>query len=46
MFLHAARFECVHPATGEKLRLEAPLADDLARYLARLDQPDALAARA
>lgn len=36
MFLHAARFECEHPNTGERLRLEAPLADDLSRYLKRL----------
>ena len=46
MFLHAARFECEHPATGETLRLEAPLADDLGRYLARLKQADTLAAGA
>lgn len=37
LFLHAARFECDHPATGEPLVLEAPLAPDLAAFLAQLE---------
>ncbi len=37
LFLHAARFECEHPATGERLVLEAPLAPDLAAFLAQLE---------
>ncbi len=36
MFLHAARVEAPHPATGKVLRLEAPLAPELAAYLARV----------
>jgi 23S rRNA pseudouridine955/2504/2580 synthase len=32
MFLHAASLEFAHPATGETLRLEAPLPRDLARF--------------
>jgi 23S rRNA pseudouridine955/2504/2580 synthase len=32
MFLHAASLEFAHPATGEALRLEAPLPRDLARF--------------
>ena len=36
MFLHAARISFVHPATGERLRIEAPLPDDCARFLASL----------
>lgn len=38
MFLHAARFECDHPGSGERLALVAPLAPDLARYLAQLER--------
>ncbi len=34
--LHASSLELTHPATGEPLRLEAPLPDDLARLLALL----------
>jgi 23S rRNA pseudouridine955/2504/2580 synthase len=34
MFLHASRIEFRHPRSGERVRLEAPLPDDLARYLA------------
>ncbi len=46
MFLHAVRFECEHPGSGDKLRLEAPLAEDLTRYLARLEQAQKLKAEA
>ncbi|MCX7893963.1 MAG: RluA family pseudouridine synthase, partial [Burkholderiales bacterium] len=34
MFLHAARLELAHPATGERLVLEAPLPRELADFLA------------
>ena len=37
MFLHALTVELVHPLTGKKLRLEAPLTDELQRFLLRLD---------
>jgi 23S rRNA pseudouridine955/2504/2580 synthase len=33
MFLHAARVQISHPATGETLVLEAPLAPELSAYL-------------
>jgi 23S rRNA pseudouridine955/2504/2580 synthase len=33
MFLHAARISFVHPASGERLRIEAPLPEDCAKYL-------------
>jgi len=36
MFLHAARFRCAHPMTGEPLDISAPLPPDLERFLARL----------
>jgi 23S rRNA pseudouridine955/2504/2580 synthase len=36
MFLHAARVQISHPATGEILRLEAPLAAELSAYLGRI----------
>jgi 23S rRNA pseudouridine955/2504/2580 synthase len=36
MFLHAWRMRFPHPATGESLALEAPLAEDLRRYLNHL----------
>jgi len=36
MFLHAARISFVHPVTEERLRIEAPLPEDLARYVAGL----------
>ena len=32
MFLHAASLALAHPITGEALRLEAPLPEDLARF--------------
>jgi 23S rRNA (uracil1939-C5)-methyltransferase len=35
-FLHCASVAFVHPATGQELRIEAPLAPDLASVLARL----------
>ncbi|MDE2365686.1 MAG: RluA family pseudouridine synthase [Betaproteobacteria bacterium] len=37
MFLHASIVEVLHPATGGHLRLEAPLAEDLKKFLKRLD---------
>lgn len=37
MFLHAAKFLCEHPLTGEPLLLEAPLADELRLFLLSLD---------
>ncbi|MGA3135180.1 MAG: RluA family pseudouridine synthase [Terracidiphilus sp.] len=36
-FLHAAKLEFPHPATGKLLELEAPLPEELARFLDRLD---------
>jgi 23S rRNA pseudouridine955/2504/2580 synthase len=38
MFLHAARLEFAHPASGERLVLSAPLPEDLAAFLQRLEQ--------
>ncbi len=38
MFLHAAKLSFAHPASGELLELESPLASELAGFLARLDQ--------
>lgn len=35
-FLHASTVELAHPATGEQLRVTAPLPDDLERVLATL----------
>lgn len=37
MFLHAYKMTFKHPLTGEKLSLEAPLPEDLERFLSRLD---------
>jgi len=37
MFLHASITVVTHPATGESLRLEAPLANDLQKFLNELD---------
>jgi 23S rRNA pseudouridine955/2504/2580 synthase len=37
MFLHASRTVVTHPATGEILRLEAPLSNDLQKFLNELD---------
>jgi 23S rRNA pseudouridine1911/1915/1917 synthase len=39
VFLHAAVLGLQHPATGEELRWESPLPDDLAQVLARLRRP-------
>jgi 23S rRNA pseudouridine955/2504/2580 synthase len=39
MFLHAAKLEMRHPLTGAPLRLEAPLAADLQRFLDTLGAP-------
>ena len=36
MFLHAARVAFDHPLTGRRMELEAPLPDDLARFLDQL----------
>jgi 23S rRNA pseudouridine955/2504/2580 synthase len=33
MFLHAARFRCAHPITGEPLDIAAPLPADLERFV-------------
>jgi 23S rRNA pseudouridine955/2504/2580 synthase len=33
MFLHAWRFECDHPATGERIELRAELPPDLSGFL-------------
>jgi 23S rRNA pseudouridine955/2504/2580 synthase len=38
MFLHAARLGFVHPATGASMQLEAALPQELAAFIARLDQ--------
>ena len=37
MFLHARRMVLRHPASGERLALEAPLPADLRSFIARLD---------
>lgn len=37
MFLHAWKMVLKHPLTGEKLTLEAPLPEDLERFLSQLD---------
>jgi len=37
MFLHAGKMVLKHPLTGEKLSLEAPLPEDLERFLRHLD---------
>lgn len=34
MFLHAWRLQCIHPFTGKKVELLAPLPDELTGYLA------------
>jgi len=38
-FLHAARLEFAHPATGKLLELEAPLPEELEDFLTRLESP-------
>ncbi len=37
MFLHAWRLELPHPMTGERLKLEAPMPEDLTTVLSRLN---------
>lgn len=37
MFLHAARFRCLHPITGEPLNIAAPLPPELERFVNSLD---------
>lgn len=39
MFLHAAKLVVHHPATGQEMVFEAPLAPDLSAFLARLEAP-------
>ena len=39
MFLHAARLKFAHPASGQEVQFEAPLPQDLARFLASLESP-------
>lgn len=43
MFLHALAVEFVHPASGEAVRVEAPLPPDLQAFLDRLERPDDIA---
>jgi 23S rRNA pseudouridine955/2504/2580 synthase len=33
MFLHAAKFRCTHPVSGEPLEVISPLPSDLDRYV-------------
>ncbi|MBA4143231.1 MAG: RluA family pseudouridine synthase [Nitrosospira sp.] len=40
MFLHASVVELTHPSSGERLRLSAPVAEDLQAFLGGLDIPD------
>lgn len=37
MFLHASVFVCSHPVTGDSLRLEAPLPEELRIFIRNLD---------
>jgi len=37
MFLHAAKLNFAHPLSGEAIALEAPLPEELASFVARLD---------
>ncbi len=41
MFLHAASLVVPHPVSGEPLSLSAPLPDELAAFVARLDEKEA-----
>jgi 23S rRNA pseudouridine955/2504/2580 synthase len=41
MFLHAHRIRFAHPVDGREVVVEAPLAPDLAAFVARLDAADA-----
>jgi 23S rRNA pseudouridine1911/1915/1917 synthase len=38
-FLHAARLEFIHPTTGKRVQLEAPLPPELEQFLSRLESP-------
>ena len=40
MFLHASSLEVDHPATGERIRIDCPLSEDLRRFLAGFDGLD------
>ncbi len=40
MFLHAAKLDLKHPVSGESLALEAPLPQELAEFIRRLDLHD------
>jgi 23S rRNA pseudouridine955/2504/2580 synthase len=43
MFLHAASLRFAHPVTGQEMRLEAPLPNDLAEFARqRISQPNTL----
>ncbi|MDQ6618861.1 MAG: RluA family pseudouridine synthase [Pseudomonadota bacterium] len=46
MFLHAHRIDLDHPTTGAPVRIEAPLAPDLTRFLVRLTEAAAADAHA
>jgi 23S rRNA pseudouridine1911/1915/1917 synthase len=45
LFLHAWRLELVSPSSGELIRLEAPLPDELSRVLERLASTDPAGSR-
>lgn len=40
MFLHAAKLSFGHPLSGESIQLEAPLPQELAAFVAKLDQQE------
>lgn len=42
MFLHAAKLVFKHPASGEQVLVEAPLAPELQHYLHKLDENEAI----
>lgn len=42
MFLHASKLVFTHPASQQRLSLQAPLADELQAFLRRLENPAAL----
>jgi 23S rRNA pseudouridine955/2504/2580 synthase len=44
MFLHADAVEFAHPASGEPVHVQAPLASDLQAFLDRLERPGGAAA--
>jgi 23S rRNA pseudouridine1911/1915/1917 synthase len=44
-FLHAARLEFPHPVTGKTLQLEAPLPEELDRFLSQLESGPVTPAR-